>query len=108
MKPGQKLKGMLGAIGMPSCDRCDETAQWMDELGPDGCRKSLEKIVDRIQENAGVVAAITDYIPGIVTRWAIRMFVEMAIKKSEGHLYDFLQSDSDGLASASGEARETD
>ena len=31
---------------------CDDTARWMDQLGPDGCEAHLEEIVDRLEEEA--------------------------------------------------------
>ena len=31
---------------------CNDTARWMDQLGPDGCEAKLDVIVDRLEEEA--------------------------------------------------------
>lgn len=31
---------------------CNDTARWMDQLGPDGCEANLDQIVDRLEAEA--------------------------------------------------------
>jgi hypothetical protein len=31
---------------------CNDTARWMDQLGPDGCEEQIDQIVDRLEAEA--------------------------------------------------------
>jgi hypothetical protein len=43
--PGTELKKILQAKGVPPCQSCDDTAQRMNEMGPDECEAQIWGIV---------------------------------------------------------------
>lgn len=54
---------------------CNDTARWMDQLGPDGCEAHLEEIVDRLEEEAAERAIRFPFRRAAAkrtVRWAIR------------------------------------
>jgi hypothetical protein len=54
---------------------CDDTARWMDQLGPDGCEDNLDQIVDRLEEeatNREIKFPFRRTAAKQMTQWAIR------------------------------------
>jgi hypothetical protein len=54
---------------------CDDTARWMDQLGPDGCEAHLDAIVDRLEEEASkrkITFPFRRAAARRMVRWAIR------------------------------------
>ena len=54
---------------------CNDTARWMDQLGPDGCEAHLEEIVDRLEAEASkreITFPFRRAAAVRLVRWAIR------------------------------------
>jgi hypothetical protein len=59
--PGTELKRIIAAwqkrfkwfdLSPRKGCQCEAMATWMDRLGPDGCEKNIDKILDKLEEEA--------------------------------------------------------
>jgi hypothetical protein len=54
---------------------CNDTARWMDRLGPDGCEEKIDVIVDRLETEAKkrkITFPFRRAVAKKLVRWAIR------------------------------------
>lgn len=89
--PGTVLVGIFKEKGVPTCDACTITANRMNELGVEGCRKEINSIIDEILPRA--MEWIKQEYPwsntlfpktkNVTTRILIRRYVNKAIRQAE-------------------------
>ena len=81
--PGSLLTKRLEAWGLPPCAACQQTAQQMDFLGPDGVEKHFEEIVDQILTNARSNRSWkVQVFMGLTSDSQKRSIIESAVRKS--------------------------
>lgn len=79
--PGAELKAIFQTFGIreiPGC-ACGKIARWMNEIGPQGCRDNLDRIVDAIEAEAKKRPALRA-VP--FKRRAITALVRLAIQRA--------------------------
>jgi hypothetical protein len=50
--PGTELEKLLRELGFRPCACCRSTADWMDDVGIDGCTEYMERILARLRKRA--------------------------------------------------------
>jgi hypothetical protein len=90
--PGTELKKIFEAVGVPTCQACQELTTMMNQWGVAGCRQRIESIVndilprakDWMKDNRPWIHAL---LPNAVEDWGIRQrirgYITEAIEAAE-------------------------
>lgn len=59
--PGTELRKIIPRILKPKDCKCADVAAWMDKIGPEGCIRNFQKIVDHLvkQAESSLIGSVT-------------------------------------------------